>query len=215
MADRGQVQRPHAGASRSRRRRRSPGWLTQHRAVVIAATILLTLALIAGGAVTADALSLEDHDPFCASCHTQPETRYVAQSLATQAANLAALHAEKAVRCIDCHSGSGPFGRLSGLYQGGQDLLAYERGHYHAPAVTLHKLGNGSCTKCHADVLGRNSFDNHFHLFLAQWRAMDANAAGCVDCHTGHAAASPQNGYMDVVTVQAECQACHEVLRGG
>ncbi|MCL4487081.1 MAG: NapC/NirT family cytochrome c [Chloroflexi bacterium] len=174
--------------------------------------IVLAVFSAAGG--TAYAIQLENQDGFCASCHTQPETAYYQQSLEQNAQNLAAFHAEKQVRCIDCHSGGGVFGRGVGLMQGAQDLVAYESGHYHSPAVALNKLADDSCTKCHADVITQRTFNNHFHYFLARWQAVDPKAAHCVDCHIAHpTGGDPQQQFLTVATVQQICQNCHNAIR--
>ncbi len=174
------------------------------------------LALLVGGGGVTYALNLENRDSFCASCHTEPESRYFQQSQDKSAPTLASFHTQKNVRCIDCHSSSGPFGRLTGLSQGSQDLIAYISGHYHNPAITLSKLDDGSCMKCHPDVEETAGFNNHFHLFLPRWHAIDAQAGRCVDCHTSHPIANPTQAYLDVPTVQAVCEGCHAALgRGG
>lgn len=161
---------------------------------------------------TAYALDRENHDAFCASCHTQPEVQYYQQSLDEQPATLAAFHAQEGVRCIDCHSGGSKFGRAEGLQQGAQDLIAYYSGHYHDPAITTSKLSDDSCTKCHADVTTGRSFNNHFHIFLPRWQNVDPNAAHCIDCHTSHPAASSSQAYLTETTVTTVCRHCHAVL---
>jgi predicted CXXCH cytochrome family protein len=171
------------------------------------------LVLLSAGGGAAFALNLENHDSFCASCHTEPESRYFQQSQDKSAPTLASFHTQKGVRCIDCHSGGGPLGRLAGLSQGSQDLVAYISGHYHSPAVTTNKLDDGSCTKCHPDVEATAGFDNHFHSFLPRWQAVNAQAGRCVDCHTSHPIADSTQGYLNVPTVQAVCEGCHAVLR--
>ena len=117
------------------------GWT---RVAVFSGLIGAVVALVAATGGTAYAIQLENNDSFCASCHTQPESQFYQQSLAAQPATLAAFHTQKQVRCIDCHSGGQPFGRLSGVAQGTQDLLAYYSKNYHSPAVTLNKLGDES-----------------------------------------------------------------------
>ncbi len=177
------------------------------------------LALLAAGGGVALALNLENHDAFCASCHTEPESRYFQQSQDKSAPTLASFHTQNGVACIDCHSSSGPLGRVAGLSQGSQDLVAYISGHYHNPAVTLNKLGDESCTKCHADVEANAGFNNHFHTFLPRWQAIaaqggsNAQAGRCIDCHTSHPVATSVQAYLDVPTVQAVCEGCHAVLR--
>ena len=172
------------------------------------------LALIAISGTTAYALNLEDHDAFCASCHTQPESQYYQQSLEKTPMTLAVFHTQKNTRCIDCHSGGGPLGRAVGLWQGSQDLVAYYRGHYHSPAITQNKLEDGSCIKCHADILARLDFDNHFHVLLSRWQSADPNAAHCVDCHTAHPTADSTQGYLQTAPVDKVCQDCHARLAG-
>lgn len=195
---------------RRSRRSRPP---RERRLSVLGAMALVgvVIAVIAAG-TTAYALDRENHDAFCASCHTQPETEYYQQSLQSQPATLAAFHSQQGVRCIDCHSGGGKFGRTTGLTQGAQDLLAYYSGNYHDPAISTNKLSDDSCTKCHADVTTGRSFNNHFHIFLPRWQAVDPNAAQCVDCHPSHPSANPAQGYLIETTVTAVCQHCHSVL---
>lgn len=77
---------------------------------------LLGLSLAGGAAVT----QLEEHDPFCASCHRAPEVVYLERSVSAAAAlvassapdvagveDLASYHysQESEFRCIDCHRG--------------------------------------------------------------------------------------------------------------
>lgn len=164
---------------------------------------------------TAYALDKENHDAFCASCHTEPEVTYFQESLAQDPSTLAAFHAQEAVRCIDCHSAGGPLGRVTGLEQGAHDLFNYKTGHYHNPAITTSRLADSSCTKCHGDVNTSRTFNNHFHLFLSRWQQMDPNAVGCVDCHTSHGAQDPNQGYLSEATVTPVCRACHRTLGEG
>ncbi len=186
------------------------GWT---RVLVFAGLIGAVVAIVLATGGTAYAIQLENNDSFCASCHTQPETQYYQQSLSQQATTLAAFHTQKQVRCIDCHSGGEPFGRVNGVMQGSQDLLSYYSQNYRHPAVTTNPLGDDSCTKCHAEVLTQRDFQNHFHFFLARWQSADPNAAHCVDCHTAHPAADATQQYLIVNTVQAQCDGCHSVLR--
>jgi predicted CXXCH cytochrome family protein len=179
---------------------------------VIAVLVAGSLSLFAMAGGTAYAIQQENHDVFCASCHTEPESQYYQQSLQQNSTTLAAFHAQKSVRCIDCHSGGGPLGRVEGLSQGAQDLSAYYSRHYHTPAITLNKLGDDSCTKCHAQTLSRGGFNNHFHGLLPRWQSVDPNAAHCVDCHTSHPTADPAQGYLTTAQVQMVCQNCHRAL---
>ncbi len=188
----------------------------RRRRIFVLAAVAVGILLLVATVGTGYALQFENQDAFCASCHTQPETRYYEQSLAQEASTLAAFHAQKQVRCIDCHSGSGPFGRAVGLSQGSQDLMAYYSGHYHAPAITTNQIQDVSCTKCHRDMTAAVDFNNHFHRFLPQWQAIDPNAARCVTCHTSHPATDATQGYRAEATVRPVCDACHAAAgRGG
>src|SRR5574337_988643 len=157
-------------------------------ALVIAVSVVGVLSV--GGVATA--LTLENQDPFCASCHTQPELTYYQRSAQKDPVDLASFHTQKNARCIDCHSGGGVFGRGEGLQQGAHDLITYALGTYHHPAVTMNPLGDDLCIKCHADVVqrsrrgGSRSTNGHYHFFLPRWQAVDSNAARCTTCHTAH-----------------------------
>ncbi len=197
------------------RHRNRPRQKKSSRLAIVGLAIVV-VAVIALTASTAYALQLENHDAFCASCHTQPETQFYQQSLDKTATTLAAFHTQKETLCIDCHSGGGIFGRSVGLAQGAQDLMSYYSGNYHRPAITTNKLGDDSCTKCHADLFANRTFNNHFHFFLPQWQSIDPNAAHCTDCHTAHTTADPAQGYLSAPLVTPICQNCHSAVgRGG
>ncbi len=175
------------------------------RVFVIAGAVLILL--LTGS--TTYALQLENQDQFCASCHTQPETQYYQQSVATPPTTLAAFHTPKDVHCIDCHSGGGALGRSTGLSQGLQDLVSFYSGNYRNPAITTSPLGDDSCTKCHSDLLASADFNNHFHVFLPRWQSIDASAAHGSTCHASHPAGDPTQGYMTTAAVEKVCVACH------
>jgi hypothetical protein len=176
----------------------------------------ILLLFMAGGGV-AYALHQEESDAFCGSCHTEPEATYVTQTQAAAPTTLAAFHAhtrDTATRCIDCHSGGGTFGRMSGLTQGATDLVAFLSGHYRVPAVTTQRLGDDSCLKCHQDILNRGGFNNHFHQFLPRWQQIDSEAAGCVTCHTAHSTNADFQQYLSQQNVSQTCNACHRRAGG-
>jgi predicted CXXCH cytochrome family protein len=200
------------------RRRRTrqvepPGYA---RWLKFAAPVAAVIALFAVSGVLY-AAHKENNDAFCASCHTQPESQYYDRSL-TQPVDLASIHATKDVSCIQCHSGPGATGRLTAMAGVAMpDLLAYESGHYRAPAVVTKPISDGNCLKCHAQVLSNRSFNNHFHYFLPRWQALDAkNAATCVECHKSHVTGGMQNAsfLLDGPTQQI-CQRCHNTVGRG
>ncbi len=173
----------------------------------------VVLLIVAGVGGSAYALSLEEKDDFCASCHTQPELEYYQRSLATSLLDLASLHANKRkpVRCIDCHSGPPPYGRLEGLSLGVRDYLSYLAGRYPQPAITKHPLADSNCTKCHADIFASKSLNNHWHFYLPDWQQKEPQQISkCVDCHTSHTQEDGRvvPGASDT-KVNEICAACH------
>ena len=174
------------------------------------------------------AVQLENHDPFCASCHTEPESTFVVRSQ-LGASDLASAHAhtELAVRCIDCHSGRGIPGRTHSLQQGTLDLITYLSGDFQQPNTTQHPIGDPGCTKCHtqptsADLESPTSEQSslqsksHYHLlsYTTEWQTRTNNANGsCAVCHVAHTEntlASQQ--FTPRPAVNAACEACHIVL---
>ncbi|HSB88662.1 MAG TPA: cytochrome c3 family protein [Anaerolineales bacterium] len=190
--------------ARSASRKTRSLWLTP-------ALIGATFALSAAGATVAYAAHLENRDSFCASCHTQPETKFYEQSLAAPV-DLATSHAAQQVTCIQCHSGAGVTGRLAAMTTVAlPDLLAYRSGKYHDPAVTTMPVSDDHCLKCHRGVESNRDFNNHFHAFLPLWQARAGRqAAGCVDCHSSHGpGGDPQMAYLSQSVAEAVCQRCH------
>ena len=125
---------------------------------------MLGVLLAAGG--FAFAATQEQHDPFCASCHTQPESTFYQRSLAAQPVDLAAAHKLKNVTCINCHSGVGVTGRMSAELMGARNAALWYSGRATQPAPLTLPIGDANCLKCHQDVTGSRSRNNHFHYFL-------------------------------------------------
>lgn len=196
-------------------------------AIALAAAVLLT----AGG--FAFAASQETHDPFCASCHTQPESTFFQRSTAAQSVDLASFHTTQNTRCIDCHSGQGLSGRISAELMGAHNALLWFSGTAVQPAPLNTPISDQNCLKCHQNVTSRSfqpmelmtapggrgggereGRNNHWHTFLARWQAQSPNAATCVTCHSGHTTdVNTQNGFMSDQNVVDTCNACHQVLR--
>jgi predicted CXXCH cytochrome family protein len=186
--------------------------LTVSIIVVVISTAILAISGIGV------ALGLENQDAFCASCHTEPESKYYGQSTQSNATTLAAYHAQKQTACIDCHSGGGTLGRAVGLRQGAHDLMLYLSGNYHRPAITTNPLGDDSCTKCHDRTLTTNhigaSRTSHYHTYLLQWQAVDPQAAKCATCHTAHVPNLASLMFMSQGKVSKLCDDCHTALSG-
>ena len=75
------------------------------------------------------AASQEAHDSFCGSCHTEPESTYLARSVAAQPSDLASYHTTESTRCIDCHSGIGITGRMQAEILGASNAIKMVQRH--------------------------------------------------------------------------------------
>jgi predicted CXXCH cytochrome family protein len=200
----------HAAEKKPAKKRRDLRWL-----IVVGALVAVGIILASGGLVTA--IKLENHNAFCASCHTEPESQYYQRSLAAPV-DLASAHNAKNVPCIQCHSGPGTTGRVEAIASvAAPDTFAFYSGHYRKPATVTVPLGDEHCLKCHAEVTTRQDFNNHFHAFLPRWQAQaPKDAATCVECHQGHNTNGRADiAYLEEATTVAVCQRCHSTLRGG
>ncbi len=170
----------------------------------------LAAVLLFASAGLATAATQEDHDSFCASCHSQPESTFF-QRTQTAAVDLASQHqAAAATRCIDCHSGPGVTGRAGAMALGARDLAAWVTHTDQQPAPLTVPVSDATCLKCHGDVPTTRDFNRHFHAFLARWQAMDPNAATCVSCHSGHATdGDPSLAFIQQQQTQQVCDNCH------
>lgn len=171
--------------------------------------------LVFGLIIPFTAMQFENHNSFCASCHTQDEDNYYKQSLVAPV-DLASFHeSKKAARCIDCHTGPGIIGRYGGLMAGATDLISYFSGHYPQPAKLEEPYPDANCLKCHADIGQKQDFSNHFHVFLPRWQAVDKNAATCVSCHVSHdSTGDAKISYLNGKTTVTFCQQCHSAAGG-
>lgn len=198
----------HHGSRRSSSTRKS---LKLNKLGIIA----IALFVFGSGAIFTGT-QFENHDSFCSSCHTQPETKYYQRESDTTPVDLASFHATKNVRCIDCHSGKGVIGRMSAIALGGRDLLAFLSRNYKQPAPLTRPISDADCYKCHADIGQRQNFNNHFHVFLPQWQAKDPNAAGCVDCHQSHTTNGQASlAFLNQSDTTQVCQRCHNFAGAG
>jgi predicted CXXCH cytochrome family protein len=188
------------------------------RIQIIAASVIGAL-IVFGLVIPLGAMQMENHDSFCASCHTEGEQTFFDRSLvkADASTDLASFHAaKKSARCIDCHTTPGIAGRYGGLMAGATDLISFYSGHYPQPAALEGPMGDGNCTKCHADVAKKQDFKNHFHVFLAKWQAADPKAAGCVDCHASHDTTNDTGaGFLNKTKTTQVCQKCHAAAGTG
>jgi hypothetical protein len=181
---------------------------------IIGGLVLLSALLAAGG--FAFAATQEQHDAFCASCHSQPESTFYQRSQGAQPVDLASAHTPKNVTCINCHSGVGVTGRMSAELMGARNAALWYTGRAAQPAPLTFPIGDANCLKCHQEVTGSRSQNNHFHYFLARWQAIDPKAATCVSCHGGHTTDGTADiMFLNQATAEAVCQACHTQLGAG
>ena len=180
--------------------------------------ILLPLTFFVGVAATSVGVGVkeENNDAFCASCHTEPESTYVARAQTADNSDLAAGHAhlKEAVRCIDCHSGAGIKGRANALTLGARDTVKYIGGNYPQPAQVNWPILDENCTKCHTNIYQSRQFNNHFHALLPRWQQSNPNiAASCVSCHSSHTQDSDLRGFLNKQRVTAQCNNCHATIK--
>lgn len=197
---------------------KTQGW-TNRRIQWTAIGVIATF-LVFGVAIPVTAMQFENHDSFCASCHTEGELTFFNRSLVPvdHSTDLASFHAAKhAARCIDCHTGPGLIGRYGGIMAGSTDLISYFSGHYPQPAALEEPYPDANCLKCHADLASKQDFKNHFHVFLAQWQSLDPkNAGSCVDCHASHDTTNDANlMFLNKVKTERTCQKCHAAAGEG
>lgn len=176
--------------------------------IIVAATIVVGAAAAGGG------LYLETRDPFCAACHTQPETMYYERSMNAQAAgiDLASFHhLEDGTRCIDCHGGVGAQARLETLRLAAGDAVHFMIGRYQQPARMRQPLANPNCRQCHDDVVVKEGFENHFHNLMDDLEAPDIF---CVACHVTHQEGDERAFFIREDDVFPSCNRCHDVMGG-
>jgi hypothetical protein len=176
------------------------------------------LLVLFGLVIPLSAMQLENHNSFCASCHTQGEQTFFDRSTAKDPVDLASVHDIKGqARCIDCHTGPGIIGRYGGLMAGSTDLISFFSGHYPQPAALEEPYPDENCMKCHQAIATKKDFNNHFHVFLFQWQAKDpTNAAHCVDCHASHDTTNDAGAaFLNKNATVQVCQKCHASAGAG
>lgn len=196
-----------------------------NRRILLIVIAVLALASVAGVTV---GIHLENRDAFCASCHTEPESTYFERAQQPPS-DLASAHAfldTATVRCIDCHSGQGDFGRVYSLSQGTWDLIHYLSGRYSQPATSTNPIGDVGCEKCHTPRSMSNALftdttipsRSHYHFteFLDEWASRAPHPAGtCAYCHVAHSQGGTEvTRYTPVADMENACNNCHTALAG-
>ncbi len=192
---------------------------------VLGALVVIGLAALVGGVSFVSAQ--EQNDQFCGSCHTQPESTYLARfqaALNGPSEDLAAFHHKQLyprgssngqpIRCIDCHVGEGLVGRGIVVSLAAWDALKYVTGTERQPAMVVFNVQNEACIKCHEQQVKVNLdkprvpfiIDNHFHYQLFE---PGAPAIQCVDCHVSHQQGAEASGFEFPKTYTPVCEECH------
>ena len=196
--------------------RKAPVLFSDRKTRIYAGIVVVGLVVF-GMIIPFTAMQFENHNSFCASCHTEGEQSFYNRSMASAAVDLASIHDIKGqARCIDCHTGPGILGRYGGLMAGSTDLISFFSGHYPQPAAMEEPYPDANCLKCHAAIMQKQDFNNHFHVFLPQWQAIDKNAATCVSCHLSHdKSGDVKIAFLNEQTTTAVCQNCHSAAGRG
>lgn len=204
----------------------------RRKSIVLLFTIgAVLLALASLSFVIASAL--EEHDPFCISCHTAPEITYYNRAYyaldhpTEPIPDLSTLHYHAAqaadsapFKCIDCHRGDGSLPhRVTTVALGAYDAVIYLLGR-DDPTIEKQRtktgwLANASCATCHSETLLRlDGINNHFHTYLPQAREALLRGgaltigAGLQQALAERGSAPPTD--LETVAVQLFCSDCHQ-----
>lgn len=182
----------------------------------------MALAGGAAGWVVTD--RLERENTFCVSCHlteTKPLheaklERFRARPPRTLAGAHGAAGAEtprgeRAFRCIDCHGGTGPLGRLRVKALSARDAFWYVVGRFEEPEGMRWPLWDSDCRQCHADLGAEPEAgpgeDPAFHDLAVHNHDLGVS---CVTCHLAHERDGLQDfHFLHPRPVRAQCASCH------
>lgn len=200
--------------SRPVRRGRRP------RLAGLAALGVLAAAGGAAGWIVTD--RLERDNDFCNACHLDADTRLHSALRrdfdAAPPASLAALHggarvegrADPAFRCIDCHGGASPLGRVRVKALAAKDAFWYVTGHFEEPDAMRWPLWDEDCRKCHATFAGQRWDGSGPQPFHAEPQHNTALAVRCVECHRVHEpGGNAEAGFLHAEHVLSQCARCH------
>jgi hypothetical protein len=192
---------------------------------VLAASALTGMVAASVGWLVTD--HLEQDNDFCNACHLEPGVPLHAEIRrdfdAPEPADLAAVHAlagnaaraDAAFRCIDCHGGVGPPGRLRVKVLAAKDAFWYVVGRFEEPTDMRWPLWDEDCARCH------RSFEESE---VDSWRAPRFHqlpvhnvelGVDCVECHLSHAGGAPDAWFLDVSHVRSQCARCHPEFEEG
>ncbi len=194
--------------------------MAKRRLAAFGAAALLAVAF--GAAFLVSASAAEEHDAFCASCHTVPEQTYVDRARQASGGSqpyldLASAHyglsavAGGGFRCIACHRGDSTLpNRLATLTLGARDTFIFVAGHADPAIEKAHanapELLNAACVQCHARALLVAGFENHFHNKLpATYALWKAGGELTFPANTSRA----NSGTLTLYSTSVVCTDCH------
>jgi len=189
---------------------------------VLAFAVLAVIVSAPVGWIAVD--RLEQNNDFCVSCHLAPERPLHAEIrrdfLVRPPQSLAGLHARVLVerggdsptpfRCIDCHGGTSPIGRLRVKVLAARDAFWYVVGRFDEPTHMRWPLWDEDCLACHpAFETGEIEpwQSPRFHQLAVHNTAL---GVACVECHEVHElGGSPENQFLRAASVRTQCARCH------
>ena len=191
-------------------------WWRWARRLAVAGAV----ALASGTAAIAYVTRLEQDNRFCVACHNPDGTRLHGELFdryeAKPPINLSAAHrhAEKAVKCIDCHGGAGVDSRSRVLIIAAWDTLKYLADQFKEPDRMAVPLRDRECVQCHGDYNvgslpdGGQPGGRDFHKH-PDHRSLPIT---CVECHASHVAGDPRLKFLSNAVVLPRCQRCHKEM---
>ena len=179
------------------------------------------IAMAPTGWMVSDALE-RDND-FCNACHLasgEPLHLAVREGFdAAPARTLAGAHGAallpgsdegpRAFRCIDCHGGVGPVGKLRVKVLAAKDAFWWAVGDFEEPEGMRWPLWDEDCSQCHPDfdVKAGPDRDPAFHDLAVHNVELGVD---CVECHRSHErGANVDAWFLKPATVRQQCSRCH------
>ena len=189
------------------------------------AAVVVGAVVSSAGWVATD--RLEQDDAFCNACHldgwlsgTPLHTRQRDGFTAAVPRTLAGAHAsalveeraggDAAFRCIDCHGGVSPLGRLRVKTLAAKDAFFWVTGAFEEPDGMRWPLWDEDCRQCHASFARKaGEFeDPAFHDLGVHNAELGVD---CVECHLSHEeGGNPEQWFVLADHVRAQCARCHE-----
>jgi hypothetical protein len=121
-----------------------------------------------------------------------------------------------AFRCIDCHGGTSPIGRLRVKALAAKDLFWYVVGDFEEPTHMRWPLWDEDCLECHSafDETPVEAWQSpRFHQLPLHNAALGVD---CVECHRVHeVGGNPEADFLHAPLVRAQCARCHPKFEEG